>query len=424
METNPFLGVGMWVLAGLCGACFYLPFRRVKQWAWESYWLVYTVAGLLLLPCILAMVFSPNLLSVLHQVSWETLFWCYAFGAMWGVGNLTWGLMIRYLGVGLGLAVGCGVCASVGTLAPPLFCGKLPALVAQPGGIVTLVGVGIGLLGIILTGSAGMSKERELSDEQKKAVVADFNFSKGIVVALFSGVMSAGMNFGITAGQAIDRVTVHTKPTTEATWQGIPTLVVVLLGGFTVNFLWSLFLSAKNRSGGDYMKRGAPRTANVLFAVAAGLIWYAQFALLSIGNAKSAGLLFAGWTVFLGSVVIFSTLLGIFMREWQGVSRRTKSLLAASLLVLVVALVVIGYGSYLKPDITTGTVADVNVATLVVRTADGAQKTFDLDPKSMTTKVVLDDRPADTADLKVGQAVEVVKSHAAPLTIRASSKKK
>ena len=154
--------------------------------------MIYAVAALVVTPWVVAFVVSPNVLSVLHQTKWETLFWCYVFGAMWGVGGLTWGLMIRYLGVGLGLAVGCGVCASVGTLVPPIFRGELPSLAGQDWGIATLAGIGIGVLGIILTGAAGMSKERELSDEQKKAAVAEFHFSRGIVVALFSGVIERG----------------------------------------------------------------------------------------------------------------------------------------------------------------------------------------------------------------------------------------
>ena len=359
--------------------------------------MIYAVAALVVTPWVVAFVVSPNVLSVLHQTKWETLFWCYVFGAMWGVGGLTWGLMIRYLGVGLGLAVGCGVCASVGTLAPPIFRGELPSLAGQDWGIATLAGIGIGVLGIILTGAAGMSKERELSDEQKKAAVAEFHFSRGIVVALFSGVMSAGMAFGLGAGNEIERATLHTQPATDPTWQGIPVLVVVLLGGFTVNLVWCLFLNYENRSAGDYTKAGAPLAANVLFASVAGVIWYSQFAIYKVADAKSGELSFAGWTVLMCSMVIFSTLLGILMREWKGVSVRTTSLLAASLVVLVLALVAIGYGNYLKPSVTDGTIAKVDAATLVVHTADDTEQTFPLDAKTI---ILLGDQQGDHGRLE------------------------
>ena len=192
-------------------------------------------------------------------------------------------------------------------------------------------------------------------------------------------------------------------------------LVVVLLGGFTVNLVWCLFLNYKNRSAGDYTKAGAPLAANVLFASVAGVIWYSQFAIYKVADAKSGELSFAGWTVLMCSMVIFSTLLGILMREWKGVSVRTTSLLAASLVVLVLALVAIGYGNYLKPSVTDGTIAKVDAATLVVHTADDTEQTFPLDAKTI---ILLGDQRATMADLKVGQTVTAIKLRTAPLTIR------
>ena len=49
-SRNPALGVMIFVLGGLAGAVFYLPFKKVKNWAWESYWLVYAVVGLVIVP--------------------------------------------------------------------------------------------------------------------------------------------------------------------------------------------------------------------------------------------------------------------------------------------------------------------------------------------------------------------------------------
>ena len=345
MDTSPFLGILLYVLGGLSGAVFYLPFKKVKSWAWESYWMIYAIVGLVVVPWVLATIVSPKVLSILGQASWETLFWCYVFGAMWGVGGLTWGLMIRYLGVGLGLAVGCGLCASAGTLIPPLFLGEFGKLVAANWGLVTLAGVGVALVGIVVTGAAGMSKERELSEEQKKATVAEFDFSKGIVVAIFSGVMSAGMAFGLGAGGEIEKAAVAMN--TPEMWKGIPVLVVVLLGGFTVNFLWCLYLNVKNGTGGDYAKAAAPLASNLFLAGAAGAIWCSQFALYKVADAKSGDLKFAGWTVLMSSMIIFSSILGILLHEWKGSSPRTKWLLAASLVILVASLVIIGYGNYL-----------------------------------------------------------------------------
>src|SRR5512139_3166988 len=201
--ANPALGVLIFAIGGLAGAVFYLPFRKVRDWAWESYWLVYAVTGLLIVPLALALVTSPNLVAVLRAAPRGELLYCYLCGAMWGVGGLTWGLMIRYLGVGLGLAVGCGLCASAGTLIPPLFKGEFGGLLQAASGQATLIGVVVALAGIVMVGMAGMSKEKELPEEQKRKAVAEFNFNKGMLVAIFSGIMSAGMAFGLGSGASV-----------------------------------------------------------------------------------------------------------------------------------------------------------------------------------------------------------------------------
>jgi L-rhamnose-H+ transport protein len=273
---------------------------------------------------------------------------------MWGAGGLTWGLMIRYLGVGLGVAIGCGLCAAVGTLVPPLVQGDFLKLSATSQGTAALVallaGVAVSLVGIVITGAAGMSKEREMSEEQKKAAVEEFDFTKGILVAVFSGVMSAGMSFGVRAADGVmTPLAKSVEPVTPALWTGLPGLVVILLGGFTVNFLWTLFLNFKNRTTTDYSKGGAPLAANYLFSALAGILWYSQMAFYTMGDSKIGAYKFSGWSVFMSAQIIFSTLWGIALLEWKGASPRTRKLLGAGLAVLVLSLVVIGYGNYLKP---------------------------------------------------------------------------
>ena len=204
IAANPVLGVLIFTLGGLAGAIFYLPFKKVKNWAWESYWLVYALFGLVIVPWTLALSTSANLLTVLKNSPMQTLAYCCGCGAMWGVGGLTWGLMIRYLGVGLGLAIGCGLCSATGTLIPPILEGNLSKLAGTPAANATLLGVVVSLVGIVLVGMAGMSKENELPEEAKKKAVAEYNFKKGILVALFSGIMSAGMSFGLQGGGLLE----------------------------------------------------------------------------------------------------------------------------------------------------------------------------------------------------------------------------
>jgi L-rhamnose-H+ transport protein len=348
MEPNPGLGVVIFCLGGLAGAVFYLPFKKVKNWAWESYWMIYAVVGLVLVPWVLAFSTSPNVLAVLRQAPGRDLVSCYLYGAMWGVGGFTWGLMIRYLGVGLGLAIGCGLCSAAGTVVPKILAGELGTLVGSPAANASMVGVVVSLLGIVLVGMAGMSKENELPEEAKKKAVAEYNFKKGILVAIFSGLMSSGMNYGLQGGATIEKLAQATTPITSATWKGMPVLVVVLLGGFTVNFLYCLYLNLTNKTIGDYGKKDAPLGGNLLFAGLAGAIWCSQFICLKTGEPAMGKTAYVGWAVLMASAILFSTLLGVFLGEWKGTSARTRLLLVVGLAALLGSSVIVGYSGYLK----------------------------------------------------------------------------
>jgi L-rhamnose-H+ transport protein len=359
--TNPALGVFIFMLGGLAGAVFYMPFKKVKDWAWESYWMVYALVGLLIVPWVLAFAMSPNVLSVLKASPSKELWYCYLCGAAWGFGGLTWGLMIRYLGVGLGLAIGAGLVSACGTLVPKILKGEFAQLFEPGAGIVSLVAVLVSLVGIVLVGMAGMSKERELSDEQKKKAVAEFNFKKGILVAIFSGLMSSALGFGLQGGATIEKLALSTAPVTSVTWKGMPVLVMALLGGFTVNFLWCLFLNSKNKTLGDYSKAGAPLLANVVFAAVAGGIWCSQFICFKTGQPAMGKMDYVGWSVLMASQILFSSFVGISLGEWKGTGGRTCTLLALGLLLLLASAVVAGYSGYLGQQQATTAMAMMGV---------------------------------------------------------------
>ena len=346
--TNPALGVAIFTLGGLAGAVFYLPFKKVKEWAWESYWMIYAIAGLVVVPLLLALATSPNVFTVLGNTPAKELAYCYVCGALWGIGGMTWGLMIRYLGVGLGLAIGCGLCSATGTLVPPILKGHIAELYTGPAAQMSLVGVVVSLLGIILVGIAGMSKESELPEEAKKKAVAEYDFKKGILVAIFSGVTSSGMSFGLQGGATIEKLALETSPATSSTWKGIPVLVVVLLGGFTVNALLCLFLNIKNRSFNDYAKSRAPLLTNLIFAALAGTIWCCQFIAFKTGGAAMGSMDYIGWAVLMAAAILFSSLIGLVSGEWKGTSGRTRGLLLLGLLLLFVSAAIAGYSGSLK----------------------------------------------------------------------------
>jgi L-rhamnose-H+ transport protein len=362
MNANPFLGVLLHAVGGLASASFYIPFRGVKYWAWETYWLVGGFFSWVLAPWAMALALVPDLFNVLRDAPAESLFWTYAFGVLWGVGGLTFGLTMRYLGIALGMAMALGYCAVFGTLMPPLFRGEMGGIVSSPSGLTVLAGVAVCLLGIAVSGLAGRSKERELSAKQKQATIKEFNLVKGVLTATFAGVMSASMSYGFAAGKPVARLA-------EAHGAGpmfanIAVLPVVLAGGFTTNFLWCLVLHAKNRTAGDYFNRrftpaadgpggppgeakDVPLLANYSLSALAGVTWYLQFFFYGMGTTLMGRYDFSSWTLHMASIMIFGTLWGLALKEWKGASRYTLGLVALGLAVLVASTVVVGYGNYL-----------------------------------------------------------------------------
>jgi L-rhamnose-H+ transport protein len=389
MNPNPALGVVFHWLGGLASGSFYVPFRRVRRWSWETYWLVGGVFSWIIAPWVLGSIMTNDLIGALRESPASSLFWAYLFGVLWGAGGLTFGLTMRYLGMSLGMAVALGYCAAFGTLMPPIFNGEFASRVlGTQSGLVILAGVGVCLLGIALAGAAGMSKEREMPEEQKRAVIREFDLKKGLLVATFSGVMSACFSYGLAAGDSIRAATL--RHGTPALWQGLPVLVVVLLGGFTTNFLWCVALNIRNRTGYQYispvLRDGDPaddrnliiETAidapgeevvkhmpaqaavavaaeparvpllnNYVFSAFAGVTWYFQFFFYTMGETQMGAYKFSSWTLHMASIIIFSTLWGIALHEWRGSSRRTKMLVALSLFVLIGSTAVVGYGNYL-----------------------------------------------------------------------------
>ena len=380
MTPNPFLGLIFHWIGGLASASFYIPYRGVKKWAWETYWLVGGFFSWIIAPWTLASLMTHDLSAVLSATPGITLFWTYFFGILWGVGGLTFGLTMRYLGISLGMAIALGFCAVFGTLAPPIFHQEFVSKVLdQKSGLFILTGVLVCVAGIAISGGAGTTKEREMSLEQKRAIIKEFNFKKGVLVAIFSGVMSACFSFGLDAGEPIKTLTKNHG--TAQLWQGLPVLVVVLLGGFTTNFIWCVCLNIRNRTGSQYFGGSGPATGsgpvletaidapgeemareahfdlpdvtraplalNYLFCAIAGVTWYLQFFFYTMGESQMGQYKFSSWTLHMASIIIFSTLWGLALREWRGASRRAMTFLFLSLAVLVLSTVIIGYGNYL-----------------------------------------------------------------------------
>ena len=531
--NNPILGVIFHWLGGLASGSFYVPFKGVRKWSWETYWLVGGFFSWLIAPWFFALLKTSDVVTVLRETPGDVWFHTYIFGLLWGFGGLTFGLTMRYLGMSLGMAVALGYCTVFGTLIPPIYKGEFAAkLLHTLNGQWVLAGLGVCVLGIVITAFAGHTKEGEMSEEDKRETVKEFDFKKGLLVATFSGVMSACFAFGLSAGDHIRETTLKVdmvnsakkegkevkrteqpsaadtdallravaaekaveagtpfgladltglierpsvisrkladlsdsktpdeaavgklraeQPLAEARakaairacqtggtelgkrvvdyadrlsrvsrdpkvfpivqemttlaeketalgiheagadlpaihdkhslWTGLPVLIVVLLGGFTTNFLWCVMLNIRNRTGYQYFashvreehahhggasgggehgpagKTAAadgpvdlkiPVVGNYIFSAVAGTTWYFQFFFYSMGETQMGQYKFSSWTLHMASIIIFSSIWGLAMKEWKGSSPKARGLLFLGLAVLVTSTLIVGYGNYL-----------------------------------------------------------------------------
>ncbi len=346
MVANPFLGLALISVGGAASASFYTPFKKVRQWSWQTYWLAFGCVSWLIGPWVAALLTVPEPLQVLLGVSPRTLGICYLYGALWGVGSLTNGLALRYLGLSLGYAIPLGLCSVLGTLVPPAMAGRLGELFGSLSGLIIVASVFVGLGGIAICAMAGIAKDRELPADQKQEAVSEFNFGKGVTLSVLAGVMSACMAFGIAAGRPITQAAVdHGAP---ELWRNAPLFIVLLLGGFTTNGIWCLWLGLRSGTVVEYVSPvRAPLLRNYLLCVLAGSVWYLQFLFYGMGETHMGRYGFAAWSVLMACIIIFSNLWGLAFREWRGTSPRTHRLIFGGLLVLTLSALMTALGGYL-----------------------------------------------------------------------------
>ncbi len=324
------LGLLIIAIGAFCQSSCYVPINRIKEWSWESYWIVQGVFAWLIFPFLGALLAVPaghSLFEVYATHPADTL-WTIFFGILWGVGGLTFGLSMRYLGVALGQSIALGTCAGLGTILAPIFTGKMGDLTTA-----VIVGVVVTLIGIAIIGYAGSLKSAALSEEEKKAAVKDFNFPKGIVVALLCGFMSACFSIGLGFGEPLCF--------TESAdiYKTLPATFMVTLGGFFTNAVYCFSQNKKNHTFGDYRK-GNLWGNNILFCALAGILWYSQFFGLSLGKgflSSSLVLLTFSWCILMSLNVVFSNVWGIILKEWKGCSSKTIAILIIGLIVLIIS---------------------------------------------------------------------------------------
>ncbi|HTE01299.1 MAG TPA: L-rhamnose/proton symporter RhaT [Mucilaginibacter sp.] len=348
-------------IGGFASGSFYIPYKKVKGWAWESFWIVGGIFSWLIVPPLAAWLTIPHFTEIIRQTNGQILLLTYFFGLLWGIGGLTYGLGVRYLGVSLGSTIILGLCAVFGSIIPSVYYNFFPKtgkdtfsmLLHSHWGQMVLLGIFICVIGIIICGMAGTMKERELV--AGKADVEDnkeYRFGLGIFVAIVSGVLSACFNFGIEAGKTM-------ADTANEVWkiahpgqgnflfQNNVTYVVILWGGLTTNFVWCMILNARNKTFGNYTDAQKPLLKNYLFSALAGTTWFLQFFFYGMGESR-LGNGASSWILHMAFIILIANVWGLVLKEWKGVSQKAILTVIAGIATIIISVIVVGYGNSIK----------------------------------------------------------------------------
>lgn len=347
------LGTIFHFIGGFASGSFYMPFKRVQGWAWESYWIIGGLFSWLIVPPLAAWFTLPGFSEIIRNASATTIQYTILFGVLWGIGGLTYGLGVRYLGMSLGNSVVLGFCSAFGAIVPSLYYAIVPTagktsiveMFNTTWGLIVLAGVVICLVGIYICGRAGMMKENDLNEEDKKKSVAEFNLTKGLFVAITSGILSSCFNFGIEAGKPMAEAAVSMG--LNPLFQNNVTYVVLLWGGLATNFIWTMILNARNGTYGDYTNKSTPLSKNYFFSALAGTTWFMQFFFYGMGESK-LGNGASSWILHMAFIILIANVWGILLKEWTGVNKKTKTTIILGIATIMLSVLVVGYGNAIK----------------------------------------------------------------------------
>lgn len=347
------LGILFHFIGGFASGSFYVPFKNVKGWSWESYWIIGGLFSWLIVPPIAAWLTLPGFSDIIASTPSSTISYTIFFGVLWGVGGLTYGLGVRYLGMSLGNSVVLGFCSAFGAIVPSIYYNIVPTegktsftdMMTSTWGLIVLAGVVVCLTGIYICGRAGMFKERELPAAEKEASVKEFNLTKGLVVAVTSGILSSCFNFGIEAGKPMAEAAVGLG--LDPLYQNNVTYVVLLWGGLSTNLIWTTILNFRNKSFGDYVNAQTNLARNYFFSALAGTIWFLQFFFYGMGESK-LGNGASSWILHMAFIILVANGWGIWLKEWKGVSAKTKTTITLGIATIILSVLIVGYGNSIK----------------------------------------------------------------------------
>jgi L-rhamnose-H+ transport protein len=355
-------GVIFHFIGGFASGSFYIPYKKVKGWHWESFWIVGGIFSWLIVPPLAAYLTVPGFADIISGANASTLGITYLFGVLWGIGGLTYGLGVRYLGVSLGSSIILGLCMVFGALIPSIYYDFFPKegkdtfsmLIGSNWGLTVMAGLVLCIVGIIICGKAGMMKEKQLSaaataDPHGMETKTEYKFALGMFVAIVSGVLSACFNFGLEAGKPMADLSNEIWKAAHPNqgnflFRNNVTYVVVLWGGLTTNFIWCMILNARNKTFGDYTNKKTPLVSNYIFSALAGTTWFLQFFFYGMGESK-LGNGASSWILHMAFIILTANMWGLVLKEWKGVSRRTLGTVLLGILTIIISVLVVGYGN-------------------------------------------------------------------------------
>jgi len=321
---------------------FAVPFGKIKGWSWETYWMIFSIGAYIIFPLFACLVFAPGFISIIRETDSKTITAVFLLGAVYGVGNLSFGLALRYLGLSLGYALSLGLMLAIGTLIPPMLDGRLEVMLQKEGGMLLIYGVIAACFGIALSAWSGILKDKQVSDSAKKESIGEFNLVKGILAAVLVGITGSAMSLGFERGLPIT-VTAANSGVDEL-FTMMPLLVVLFSGTFVTTVLWCGYLGFKNASLKNYVKAASSKvlSANYLFGLLAGLLWFSQFIVYGMGKSKMGPFTFTSWGILMALTIVFATVWGLIRKEWKGASTKVYVLMVSSLVIIIISSFMIG----------------------------------------------------------------------------------
>jgi len=354
-------GVIFHFIGGFASGSFYIPYKKVKGWAWESYWIVGGLASWLIVPPIAAYLTIPGFMDIIKATNGQILLLTYFFGLLWGIGGLTYGLGVRYLGVSLGSSIILGLCSVFGAIIPSIYYNFYPKagkdsfndMMGSTWGQLVLIGLVVCVIGIIVCGKAGGMKEKDLIASGKADPSNnEYKLGIGLIVSIVSGVLSACFAFGIDAGKVMaDTANESWKAINpgqgEFLFQNNVTYIVILWGGLTTNFFWCMLLNFRNKTFGDYTNNKTPLLKNYIFSALAGTTWFLQFFFYGMGESK-LGNGASSWILHMAFIILIANAWGLVLKEWTGVQRKTFNTVLTGIGIIILSVLIVGYGNSLK----------------------------------------------------------------------------